>query len=149
VDDSGRYLGSVTFGAGVEALWDSYMGRVFNYNLQFVPETVRSIPSKDAVYLFDGSYGDVTLTRSSSDTSIFYNTSQSLNSITFNAVEGHSVDNRQPIGLKKINLVSPLNNNIYLASNETIKFSSADTNITIDLASGTAAQAFTVPTLSS
>ena len=146
--DNSRYLGVITIGPGAAALWDNYIGREFVLNSQFCSDSVRSIPSKDAVYLFDSNYGDVELSRTVNDKTIFYNVSLDLNSITFNAVTGHSIENQQPQGLRRINLVPPFNNNINLASNDTIKFSTLNnTSLNVDLVSGTASSAFVLPTL--
>lgn len=150
-----RYLGTLTFGAGVYALWEAYVGRKLAYDVSFAEYVVRSIPSKDAVYLFDGSFGDVELGRTVSDTTIFYNTrtpadnDAGWNSITFNAVAGHSVtDTLQNFnGLRKINLVPPLHNNITLSSNEVVKVNVSNNTCTINLVAGSPSTAFVVPTL--
>lgn len=147
--DKSRYLGVITFGQGAETLWSSYVGRKLQPVTQFLPSTVYSIPSQDAVYTFDGNYGDVQLSRTPQDSAIFYNTSLGLNSIVLNAVGGHAVPEGQlPVGLKQINYVKPLNNNITLASNEILKINSFNTaTLTIDLVSGKPSSSFTLPTL--
>ena len=147
-----RYLGTLVFGEGTQILWEQYKGQSFVYNILFAPETVRSIPSKDAVYLFDSSYGDVQLSRTPQDRTIFYNVSEQLNAITFNAVAGHTVEDitdAGPIqGLKQINLVKPLHNNINLASNDVIKITPTNaTSLQISLVAGNKSAAFTIPTL--
>ena len=92
-----RYMGILTFGSGASTLWDTYAGRYLEFNSAFLANTARSIPSKDAVYLLDGSYGDLKLARTVDDTTIFYNVSKKsvtnpggLNTVTFNAVTGHA-----------------------------------------------------------
>jgi hypothetical protein len=147
-----RYLGSVTFGPGVSALWASYIGRKLNYGKQFLPEVVRSIPSKDAVYTFDGHYGDITLSRDpTNDRTIFFNKALDLNAIVHNAVGGHTVEGVPAQGLRQINLVKPKNNNINLASNDVIKISSStNTYLTISLVGGAnSSRTFAIPTLAS
>jgi hypothetical protein len=150
--DKSRYMGVVCFGPGTRLLWEEYIGRKLNYSAAFLGCTVRSIPSKDAVYLLDGSYGDLLLSRTAQDTSIFYNVSTSLNAITFNAVTGHAVpeDSSRPTALKQINLVHPIKNNINLSSNEVVKISPVyGRGLSIDLVSGNVASTFSVPKLTS
>jgi hypothetical protein len=148
--DTNRYLGILTFGDGPLDMWATSTGTVIQYNTPFLPETVRSVPKNDAVYTFDGSYGGVVLGRTSSDTTIFYNTAKTaeLNSVTFNAVGGHSIAGLTAKGLRKINLVDPVANNINLVSNDVIKITPLNaSSLTIGLAAGTAPSAFTLPTL--
>lgn len=144
-----RYLGVIVFGEGAQTLWDDCKGQTLKFNTPFSTETVRSIPSKDAVYLFDSSYGDITLGRTEGDSTLFYNASEVLNSITFNAVTGHSVQGSNDIqALKQINLVRPLNNNINLASNDIIKILPVNSSsLQISLVAGSKSSAFTIPTL--
>jgi len=144
-----RYLGTITFGSGASVLWENYIGQKLTYDQSFTVSTVRGIPSRDAVYALDGNYGDITLGRTYQDSTIFYNVSEDLNAVTFNAVGGHSVaDDAKPEGLRKINLVTPLNNNINLASNDVIKISSFNSqSLTVDLVSGSVSKAFAVPSL--
>jgi hypothetical protein len=147
-----RYLGMLTFGEGLQTIWEQYKGQTFVYNTPFVTETVRSIPSKDAVYLFDSSYGDIHISRTAQDRTIFYNASEELNSITFNAVGGHTVedviDAGAVQGLKQINLVKPLHNNINLASNDVIKINPVNaSSLQISLVAGNKSTAFAIPTL--
>ena len=147
-----RYLGSVVFGQGAQTLWREYTGQRIVYNKSFSTDTVRSIPSKDAVYLFDSSYGDITLGRTALDRSIFYNVSEELNSITFNAVGGHSVTEVIESGLsnslKQINLVKPIHNNINLASNDVVKITPVNTaSLQISLVAGNKSNAFSIPSL--
>lgn len=152
-----RYLGQVTFGQGALFLWEMYAGRFLEFNTPFLSSTTRSIPSKDAVYLLDGSYGDVVLSRTQDDTTIFYNTAKKTlaspdkpNTITFNAVTGHAVPESasRPNALKQINLVKPVKNNINLASNDVIKISSVyGAGISMDLVSGTLSSSFSIPSL--
>jgi len=147
-----RYLGSVTFGPGASVLWANYVGRKLNYGKQFLSEVVRSIPSKDAVYTFDGHYGDVILSRDpTNDKTIFFNKALNLNAIVHNAVGGHTVEGVSAQGLRQINLVKPRNNNINLASNDVIKINSeTNTYLTISLVGGSnSSRAFAIPTLAS
>ena len=144
-----RYMGNLTLGPGTGVLWSSYVGRKIIYNQTFLPDTVRSIPLKDAVYLFDDSYGDVALGRTSVDETIFYNISEQLNSVTFNAVAGHAVKPGVAEGLRQINLVKPVNNNINLVSNDVIKITSpTGSYLSVDLVAG-GNSAFSLPTLAS
>lgn len=149
-----RYLGVLVFGLGAADLWQNYIGRKLTFSQSFSPTTVRSVPFKDAVYLFDGNYGELQLSRTSLDSSVFYNTSAALNSITFNAVAGHSVTQGTSVqilekkGLRKINLVPPVNNNINLMSNDVIKIKTFNaSSLTIELVTGSATQAFVIPSL--
>jgi hypothetical protein len=145
-----RYFGVITFGTGVQTLWNDFIGRRLQYNIRFATESVRSVPSKDAVYTFDGYYGDVLLNRTQDDAAIFYNISEESNSITFNAVGGHSVIGIVPEGLRKINLVRPKNNNITLSANDVIKMTSLNgRSLSIDLVAGKGSKAFLLPTLTS
>ena len=144
---AGRCLGSITFGPGAATLWTDYIGRKLNWKASFLPEVVRSIPSKDAVYTLDSFYGNVTLGRTSADKAIFYNSALNLNAIVFNAVGGHSVE-REKQGLRQINLVKPKDNNINLASNDIIKISPVNTgSLQISLVSGSSGKSFTLPTM--
>ena len=149
--DTDRYFGTLTFGAGTETLWSTYVGRKITQTRKFSPSTVRSIPFNDAVYLFDGMFGDLALSRSIEDKSIFYNTyKDNINnkcSVVFNAVYGHAPLYTDPGVLRKINLVSPVNN-VNLAANDIIKITQVDNAyISIDLVSGDAAKTFSLPTL--
>jgi len=148
-----RYLGVLVFGLGAYELWRGYTGRKLTYDAPFLPDTVRSIPFKDAVYLFDGNYGDVTISKSAGDTAVFFNTNTNaeFNAITFNAVGGHSVDSisSSNTALRKINLVKPVKNNITLAPNDVIKVTSVNTAaLSIDLVAGASSSSFALPTLS-
>lgn len=145
-----RYFGVITFGPGTQKLWNDFIGRRLQYNIPFATEAVRSIPSKDAVYTFDGYYGDVLLNRTQDDKAIFYNVSEEANTVTFNAVGGHSVVGIVPEGLRKINLVGPKNNNITLSANDVIKMTSLNArSLSIDLVAGKGSKAFILPTLTS
>jgi hypothetical protein len=150
--DTNRYLGILTFGDGPIDMWNTVTGTLLQYNVSFLPETVRSVPKNDAVYTFDGNYGDVILGRTDDDTAIFYNTAKipGLNSITFNAVGGHSVAGLTAKGLRKINLVGPVANNINLVANDVIKMVPLNASaLSIGLAAGTTTSSFTLPTLTS
>jgi hypothetical protein len=146
-----RCLGVITFGGGVHELWEKYPGRTLVYDKTFLPSVVRSIPLNDAVYLLDGSYGETIMSKADQDTTIFFNSSTTLNSLTFNAVGGSMVDpSAKANGLRKINLVKPKNNNINLASNDVIKIGSLNNAaVTIDLVAGKPGRSFIVPSLTS
>jgi hypothetical protein len=114
-----RYLGNIVIGSGALTLWNTSVGRKITFNSPFAAQTVRSIPSTDAVYTLDTNYGNVTLGRTSDDKTIFYNATH--NGVLFNAVTNNSIDDFTINGLRKINLVSPVNNNITLAANDVIR----------------------------
>jgi hypothetical protein len=142
-----RYLGSITLGPGAAALWESSVGRKLTFNLPFAAQTVRSIPSADAVYTLDSNYGDITLGRATADKTIFYNTAP--HTVVFNAVTHHTIDDTSVLnGLRKINLVAPVNNNINLASNDIIKVAAVNgASLTISLNSGAASGNSLIPSL--
>lgn len=150
--DQKRYVGSLTFGKGLTELWQSFVGRKYTINKAFLKSTVISIPKKDGVYTFNSLSGSINLSRLPTDSTIFYNvytakSAAEYSSITFNAVAGHQITG-DPQVLRKINLVSPVNNNINLASNDVIKiFSDNNTALKIELASGETSKSFLVPTL--
>jgi hypothetical protein len=163
-----RYLGTLVFGAGLQLLWAGYVGQKLDRNIKFLAHLVRSVPLKDAVYTFDSLYGSLILDSSIDSTAVvalpntqtqslstgktvFYNLDKPSERITFNAVKNHGIystaDGIKP--LKKINLVSPIDNNIYLASNDIIKFTSFNNKrLNISLV-GESAGASIVPTLTS
>jgi hypothetical protein len=165
--DSGRYLGCLTIGEGASGAWVTSLGRRIAKSIPFSQNTVRSIPSRDAVYSLDNKYGDVLFgalsdiedtfteiggiiykTQAGGNT-MFYNRSVELNSITFNAVGNHRIpDNAVELrALKKINMVPPRDNNIYIESNDVIKFNAInDQNLQITLV-GESSGASIVPTL--
>jgi hypothetical protein len=130
-------------------LWSNFTGRRITFNIPFATETVRSIPLNDAVYTLDSAFGDITLGKTEDDKSVFYNTSQPLNSITLNAVAGNSIDPLQlKEGLRKINLVGPLDNNINLAPNDVVKITPVNNaSLSVSLVSGSTNAAFAIPTL--
>lgn len=148
-----RYLGTLTLGIGAGALWDFHVSRKILSGKSFLPQTVRSIRSTDAVYLLDGMYGDIELTRTIADSSIFYNIYEpqalDFKVITFNAVDGHAPKYLDPGVLRKINLVGPSDNNINLASNDVIKITPSEdlSYLSIGLVSGSPVKSFSVPTL--
>jgi hypothetical protein len=142
-ENSARFLGSITFGAGLQIMWASYLGQQLERDLPFYRHLVKSIPLKDAVYTLDSLYGEIefdSLMDSSTiialpntlnstlatGKTIFYNTDKAKENLTFNAVKNHAIynnaDKLKP--LKKINLVKPIDNNVYLSSNDVIKFNS-------------------------
>jgi hypothetical protein len=146
-DSGDRYLGSITLGPGAASLWETSTGRKLLYDLPFAAQTVRSIPSADAVYTLDSNYGDVILGRSASDKTIFYNTT--ADSVVFDAVTHHTIDDPSVLnGLRKINLVSPVKNNINLASNDIIKVDVVNgASLTISLNAGAASNNSLIPSL--
>ena len=146
--ENDRYLGVLSFSSGAQTLWEQNTGRQFTYNIPFYTSTVKSIPSSCGVFLFDNRYGAVELTKPNTDNTIFYNISTIKNSITFNAVTNHSVPSDSLGGLRKINLVRPIRNNITLAANDVIKFTPQNAaTLNIDLASNSASSTVSVPTL--
>lgn len=146
--DKSRYLGVISFGRGALTLWNEHVGRKFSYTLPFNSSVVRSIDSNSGVYLLDGSYGNLTLGRTEQDSVIFYNSSSLFKSIMLSAVKGHSVESSDTIGLRKINLVSPVNNNINLAANDVIKFTPQNASaLSVDLVAGLSSSNFAIPTL--
>jgi len=148
--DSTRFVGSLSIGIGALELWKNYTGQKLTYNKAFDPSVVKSIPSKDAVYTLDGLYGDVVLSRTTADSTVFYNCVNNAQEryMVFNAVAGHQIDPIQRNGLRKINLVRPLNNNINLAANDVLKFNSINNAaLSVALVSGTPTASFTLPTL--
>lgn len=145
--DGSRYLGCLSFGSGAATLWESYVGRKMNHGLKFMKSTVRSIPSKDAVYSVGGLYGDVNFSRVTDDTSIFFNKALDLNALVFNAVDGHDVENIAS-GLRQINLVKPVDNNVDIASNDVIKLTQINgSSLTMSLVGESSGQSFIIPTL--
>ena len=141
-----RYLGVISFGPGTLDLFKTHIGRILTLDMQFSPDAVRSIPLQDAVYTFDGIYGDLVLGRGATDDSIFYNISTAKNTIVFNAVKYHEITpSNQKQGLRKINLVPPLENNINLSSNEVIRVTPDSSNsLRISLVSGSPSNAFQI-----
>lgn len=147
-----RYLGMLVFGNGPVDMWNTSTGSLMKFNIPFAPATVRSVPKQDAVYTFDDNFGSLVLGRTANDTAIFYNTAKvpGLNSITFNAVGGNSINNNVAKGLRKINLVSPVANNINLVSNDVIKIVPLNaTALSIGLVAGSSTETFAIPTLTS
>jgi hypothetical protein len=145
--DGHRYIGVLTIGTGVNKLWQAFIGQKLTYNISFASDTVRSIPSSAGVFTFDRNFGEVSLARGLSDKTIFYNINTTLNSITLNAVTGHeAVGNAK--GLRKLNLVEPLNNNITILSNDIIKFKqNFEAGLDVSLISGSTQKSFSLPTL--
>ena len=160
-----RYLGCLTLGEGVNTAWSNFVGQKMQRALKFISSTVRSIPSKDAVYTLDSSYGDIVLgatqdladvytdiggivyqTQAGGNT-VFYNINNATPAITFNAVANHTIpENNKIYPLKKINLVKPIQNNIHLDSNDIIKFNSINNqNLSIYLVGQNSAGIATVP----
>lgn len=145
-----RYLGALCFGTGVEKLLSNSVGKKIAGPFKFDVTTVISIPSKDAVYTLDDMFGDITLSRTYEDKTIFYNNNSDLNTITFNAVSKAEISSGDRQGLRKINLVPPVNNNINLLANDTIKLSSLNaSSLVVNLVTGTQQRSFQLSTLSS
>jgi hypothetical protein len=148
-EDSYRHIGVLTLGPGAETLLQTHVGQKFTYEINFAPETVISIPSTAGVFELDGNFGEVSLSRSAVDTTIFYNINTEFNSITFNAVAGHEAVGPAK-GLRQINLVKPKNNNINILTNDVLKLSitSADFyGLDVKLISGNPVKSFNLPTL--
>ena len=118
-----RYLGRIVFGNGVYDLWSQSVSQILTFNVQFEASIVRSIPSASGVFSIGGFFGDLEF--NGNDTSIFFNTHQSPNWITFNAVENHKLPSVAPLVFKQINLVPPTNNNIYIGDNDVINITNA------------------------
>jgi hypothetical protein len=162
-----RYLGCLTLGAAANSIFTNFTGQIITTDLPVLPMTVRSIPSKDAVYTLDGLYGDVTFGALATDedlyteiggivyktkaggNTIFYNADTSLKSLTFNAVANHHIPENSGIyPLKKINLIPPTGNNIFISSNDIIKFNSINNQkLGISLAGESVTSTSIVPTL--
>lgn len=120
--DNVRYLGCIVFGASARDVFERFVGQKLILAATFCTSLTRSIPSKDAVYSFDSMFGDVSLSRTVSDHCLFYNINSSYNSLTYNAVSNHRYDpSRRVTALKQLNLVKPVNNNIFIASNDVVK----------------------------
>jgi len=176
--DNDRYLGCLTLGENTVFLWDNFVGQNISRQIPFLANTVRSIPSKDAVYTFDGIYGDVifdveldeidTFTSlgefnygvslinglifqsSAGGNNIFYNINTGKNALVFNAVGNYTLPEQTVWALKKINLIPPINNNLFLSSNDVIKFNSINNQkIQVSLAGENDPGASIVPTLTS
>ena len=145
-----RYMGIITFGAQTDLVWQNYTGHRLEYNTRFSAETTRSVPSKAAVYTLDSQYGDVIMSHGATDKAIFYNSrTDDKRALVFNAVGGHTVSGDKD-GLREINLVPPINNNINLASNDVIKISNLNNaSVSIDLVAGSPSKSFSISTLSS
>jgi len=146
--DGTRYLGRVVFGGSKQQLFNEYQGRQLPVNAAFVPTLVKSIPSGDAVYTFDGLFGNVLLSRTVDDTCVFYNVNTELNSITFNAVSNHRYDASRAVNaLKQINLVKPVKNNIFIADNDVVKvINTSNAGLMLSLVGGTTPTTNLLPT---
>ena len=179
-ENNERYLGCLTLGERTDYMWENFSGQNLVKNIPFMPSVVRSIPSKDAVYALDNAYGDIffdvelnevigfttpgsfnfqnsfipglSFQSTGGGESIFYNFRTDRNALVFNAVANHKLpeDDFSPWALKRVNLVAPVDNNLYLTSNELIKFSSINNQkIVVSLAGESASGASIVPTLAS
>ncbi len=164
---AGRYLGCVTIGVGVSQLRTEYIGQQLSRDIPFIATTVRSIPSGDAVYTLDSRYGNIvfgalsdiedTYTEiggivyktSAGGNTMFYNINKNRKTFTFNAVGNHHIPENDIRPLKKINLVTPVDNNLYVQSNDIIKFNSINNqNLQVYLV-GSSSGAAIAPTLAS
>ena len=141
-----RYIGVLSFGPGTLDLFKTHVGRTLALDMSFSPDTVKSIPLQDAVYTLDGLYGNLSLGRSDTDDSIFYNVAGTKKTIVLNAVKYHEItDTSKKQGLRKINLVPPLDNNINLSANEVLRVTpNSSKSLTISLLSGSPNKAFQI-----
>jgi hypothetical protein len=141
-----RYLGVISFGSGTLELFKTHVGRTLALDMAFSQDSVRSIPLNDAVYTLDGLYGDLVLGRGTADDSIFYNTSNSKKTIVFNAVKYHEIaGTNTKQGLRKINLVPPIDNNINLSPSEVIRATPNNgASLLLSLVSGSTNNAFQI-----
>lgn len=176
IENNERYLGCISVGEKTTFLWENFVGQKLIKNIPFLATVVRSIPSRDAVYTLDSLYGNIVfgveleeVTNFSSiggfnfennligglvfqntggGSNIFYNYNVGKNALVFNAVANHTFPEDSIWALKRINLVPPINNNIYLASNDVLKFKSINNQrLQISLAGESATGASIVPTL--
>jgi hypothetical protein len=178
IENNNRYLGCITVGEKTTFLWENFVGQNLIKNIPFLATVVKSIPSKDAVYTLDSLYGDIVFgveleevtsfstiggfnfqnnligglvfQNTGGGSNIFYNYNINKNALVFNAVANHTFPEASVWALKRINLVPPINNNIYLASNDVLKFKSINNQkLQISLAGESASGASLVPTLTS
>jgi hypothetical protein len=120
--DSTRYIGRLTFGTAVTNLWNLYVGQKIDFDLQFVATTVRSIASSCGVFSIASLYGSVGFNAAVDDETVFFNTNNSSNFITFNAVGNYKLPGSPPTqALKLLNLMAPINNNIFFSSSDVIQ----------------------------
>lgn len=120
--DGTRYIGRLTFNDGVNNLWNAYVGQEITFNLPFVATTVRSISSNAGVFSISALYGEILFTNASTDFNVFFNTGN--NFATFNAVGNYVLpETPPPQALKLLNLMPPLNNNVFISSDAIIQFS--------------------------
>jgi hypothetical protein len=115
-----RYLGRLVFGDGANNLWNMSVANLFIFNVGFLTSTVRTIPSTSAIYSINGKFGAIEFGRTTSDTAIFYNVDPAEKWIAFNAVENHKLPASSTPVLKLLNLMPPVNNNVFLGSNDVI-----------------------------
>lgn len=123
-----RYLGVISFGAaGVQKLLENLGNGVPKIiNTKFHSCTVRSIPSKCGVFGLNGLYGPIDIT---SDATIEYIVSG--NDIEFNAYKIPDASS-EPY-LKTLNLVAPLDNSVFIESNDIIKVIGEGATVTISM----------------
>lgn len=123
---STRYIGRLVFGPGVNTLWNNYVGQQINFNLPFVSTTVRGISNTCGVFSISGLYGGIEFTRTTLDENIFFNTAS--NNVTFNAVANNQFPTTPPAqALKLLNLLAPVDNNIFLSSSDVVQISGNST----------------------
>lgn len=178
MENDSRYLGCITIGEQATFLWDNFMGQKLVKNIPFLATVVRSIPLKDAVYTLDSIYGDVVfdveldelsnfstigdfnfqsflitglnVQNTGGGNNIFYNYNINKNALVFNAVANHTFPDAHVWALKRINLVPPVNNNIFLAGNDVVKFTSINNQkLQVSLAGENSLGSSIVPTLTS
>ena len=116
-----RFLGHLRFGYGLDTLREEYVGQELQVNAIFHPSTVHAIPSNAGVYSFAGNYGALTFTEAET---FFYN--QAPGVLTFNAVANYKPNTQASPALKQLNLMKPVNNQVYLGSNDVVKIYSTD-----------------------
>lgn len=122
-----RYVGTIQFGPGLANLFATAENTILDFNATFLKSIVRPIPSTVGVFTLEGCYGNVILSKEeeiAADASMFYNAP--TGGITFNAVTNHFVPSSTLPILKKINLETPVNNNIFISGNDVVKFEPTD-----------------------
>lgn len=141
-----RILGKLTFGSNFALILSEFQGRKLVVNTAFNPETVLSVDSSAALFSLDSLIGSVTITNTSSDDTFFINSYTT--GLTFNAVKNHKLpDSLSFVPLKQINLQKPVNNNIFLSTNDIVKLiSQTSGGLQISLVS-TVNKANALPTL--
>jgi hypothetical protein len=119
-----RYLGRIVFGDGVVDLWNNKVSQLLTFGVPFIPSVVRSVPSTAGLFSLQGRFGTIELLGDPSMDSMFFTTNPSDNWIAFNGVGHFKLPDAPPSpALKLLNLVAPVDNNIFLGSNDIIKVS--------------------------